>query len=225
MSVRPVSSSNRSWRGAGSTPLIAQAVLFRSAAHSARLEIELTRRNLPFVKFGGLKFLEARHVKDACWPSCAGDRTCVTALPVFVPCNSCRVSARRQPGASLDNLQAAPPGCLARRTAGGGRRAGRTAGIRRAGRRAGAGRSEGEGEEWGGEAGAWPLPLEKVARWYEAQMDRLFDDAEVRRGDIQQLARIAATYPNRERFLTELTLDPPEPAATRRACRCATRTT
>ena len=49
-----------------------------------------------------------------------------------------------------------------------------------------------------------------MTQWYEAQMDRLFDDAEVRRADIQQLARIAGTYPNQERFLTELTLDPPE---------------
>jgi DNA helicase-2/ATP-dependent DNA helicase PcrA len=39
-------------------------VLFRTAQHSVRLEIELTRRNIPFVKFGGLKFLEAAHVKD-----------------------------------------------------------------------------------------------------------------------------------------------------------------
>ena len=41
-----------------------QAVLFRASHHSAPLEIELTRRNIPFVKFGGLKFLEAAHVKD-----------------------------------------------------------------------------------------------------------------------------------------------------------------
>jgi hypothetical protein len=41
-----------------------QAVLFRTAHHSAMLEIELTRRNIPFVKFGGLKFIEAAHVKD-----------------------------------------------------------------------------------------------------------------------------------------------------------------
>jgi len=41
-------------------------------------------------------------------------------------------------------------------------------------------------------------------------MDRLFDDARIRVGDIQQLARIAATYPNLERFLTELTLEPPQ---------------
>ncbi|MEO0580176.1 MAG: ATP-dependent helicase, partial [Pseudomonadota bacterium] len=46
------------------TPLRKQAVLFRSAHHSDRLEIELTRRNIPFVKYGGLKFLEAAHVKD-----------------------------------------------------------------------------------------------------------------------------------------------------------------
>ena len=41
-----------------------QAVLFRATHHSARLEIELARRNIPFVKYGGLKFIEAAHVKD-----------------------------------------------------------------------------------------------------------------------------------------------------------------
>ena len=41
-----------------------QAVLFRTSNHSGHLEVELTRRNIPFVKFGGLKFLESTHVKD-----------------------------------------------------------------------------------------------------------------------------------------------------------------
>ena len=50
-------------REAGAT-LKSQAVLFRAAHHSAALELELTRRNIPFVKFGGLKFLDAAHVKD-----------------------------------------------------------------------------------------------------------------------------------------------------------------
>ena len=45
--------------------LKAQAVLFRASHHSAALELELTRRNVPFVKYGGLKFLDAAHVKDA----------------------------------------------------------------------------------------------------------------------------------------------------------------
>ena len=46
------------------TALKQQAVLFRASHHSAMLEIELARRNIPFVKFGGLKFVEAAHVKD-----------------------------------------------------------------------------------------------------------------------------------------------------------------
>ena len=46
-------------------PLRQQAVLFRTAHHSDALEVELGRRNIPFVKFGGLRFLEAAHVKDA----------------------------------------------------------------------------------------------------------------------------------------------------------------
>jgi len=44
--------------------LKAQAVLFRASHHSGPLEVELTLRNIPFVKFGGLKFLDAAHVKD-----------------------------------------------------------------------------------------------------------------------------------------------------------------
>jgi DNA helicase-2/ATP-dependent DNA helicase PcrA len=44
--------------------LKAQAVLFRASDASAQLELELVRRDIPFVKFGGLKFLESSHVKD-----------------------------------------------------------------------------------------------------------------------------------------------------------------
>ncbi|MCJ9711333.1 ATP-binding domain-containing protein, partial [Bordetella hinzii] len=40
-------------------------------------------------------------------------------------------------------------------------------------------------------------------------LEHLYDDARVRRADLEQLARLAAGYPTRERFLTELTLDPP----------------
>jgi DNA helicase II / ATP-dependent DNA helicase PcrA len=45
-------------------PLEEMAVLFRSSFHSFDLEIELTKANLPFVKFGGFKFIETAHVKD-----------------------------------------------------------------------------------------------------------------------------------------------------------------
>lgn len=45
-------------------PLRRQAVLFRAASHSASLEIALARKNIPFRKYGGLRFLEAGHIKD-----------------------------------------------------------------------------------------------------------------------------------------------------------------
>ena len=45
-------------------PLRKQAVLFRAASHSTSLELALTRRNIPFHKYGGLRFLETAHIKD-----------------------------------------------------------------------------------------------------------------------------------------------------------------
>jgi len=45
-------------------PLRQQAVLFRASHHSASLELELTRRNIPYRKYGGLRFLESAHIKD-----------------------------------------------------------------------------------------------------------------------------------------------------------------
>ena len=41
-----------------------QAVLFRAGSHSASLELALMKKEIPFRKYGGLKFLEAAHIKD-----------------------------------------------------------------------------------------------------------------------------------------------------------------
>jgi DNA helicase-2/ATP-dependent DNA helicase PcrA len=60
-----------------------------------------------------------------------------------------------------------------------------------------------------GEAG-WPGAMEVARLWYEPHLERIHEDAAVRRADLVQLEQIAATYPSRERFLTELTLDPPQ---------------
>ncbi len=46
------------------TALKDQAVLFRAQHHSMALEMELSRRNVPFRKYGGLRFVEMAHVKD-----------------------------------------------------------------------------------------------------------------------------------------------------------------
>jgi DNA helicase-2/ATP-dependent DNA helicase PcrA len=48
----------------GGMDLRDQAVVFRTSHDASQLGVELVRRNIPFVKFGGLKFLEAAHVKD-----------------------------------------------------------------------------------------------------------------------------------------------------------------
>jgi DNA helicase-2/ATP-dependent DNA helicase PcrA len=173
-----------------------QAVLFRTSSHSGPLEIELTRRNIPFVKFGGLKFLDAAHVKDMLAllrlvenprDRVAGFRI-LHLLPGVGPASAQRVldhmSEAADPLAALCGLPAPP--------------------------RAGA--------DWGVftetignlRYGEWPADLERARLWYEPHLDRIHEDAEVRRADLIQLEQIAAGYPSRERFLTELTLDPPD---------------
>ncbi|WP_435749928.1 ATP-dependent helicase [Thauera sp. AutoDN2] len=202
-----------------------QAVLFRASAHSARLEMELTRRNVPFVKFGGLKFLEAAHVKDVLallrWAENPRDR-----ISGFRAIQLLAGIGPRTAGRVLDNVCAAPEGCalLAEQPVPEAARAGWQAFAalidRLAGRvdaadpaAASAALAEPRAHDAGGRFAsgcpAWPVDFELACRWYEAQMPRLYDDFALRVLDIQQLARIAATSPSRQRFLTELTLDPP----------------
>jgi ATP-dependent DNA helicase UvrD/PcrA len=55
----------------------------------------------------------------------------------------------------------------------------------------------------------WPAEIEHVRHWYEPHLERQYEDAVMRQSDLAQLVQIASTYSTRERFLTELTLDPP----------------
>jgi DNA helicase II / ATP-dependent DNA helicase PcrA len=175
-----------------------QAVLFRTSHHSGPLEVELTRRNIPFVKFGGLKFLDAAHVKDLLAmlrfvqnprDRVAGFRL-MQLLPGVGPTSAQRVLDRMHDAADpIGALLEAPAPPRA-------------------------------GDEWQtfvdtvaqlrtGSAG-WPAELERVRAWYEPHLDRIYEDATTRKADLIQLEQIAAGYPSRERFLTELTLDPPD---------------
>ncbi len=179
-------------------PLRAQAVLFRASHHSTQLELELGRRNIPFVKFGGLKFLEAAHVKDvlAClrWIENPRDRVSGLRVLLLLPGVGPKTAAR-----ALDRLAAAsdPIAALGRFDPPAAAR-----------------------DEWRAlvdlaralreRAAAWPAELALVRRWYEPHLQRLHEDAAVRAADLAALEHIAGTYPSRVRFLTELTLDPPE---------------
>ena len=176
-----------------------QAVLFRTSHHSGPLEVELTRRNIPFVKFGGLKFLDASHVKD------------LLALLRFVQNPRDRVAGFRAdaaPARRRPDLGAAGARSHARRRrsdrradglAGPAAGWGRVARLRRCDRAASR-RQQPDGR-----------PNSSCARrWYEPHLERIHEDAATRKADLIQLEQIAAGYPSRERFLTELTLDPPD---------------
>jgi len=179
------------------TALKAQAVLFRTSSHSGPLEVELTRRNIPFVKFGGLKFLDAAHVKDmlAMLRFAENPRDRVAGFRVLQLMPGIGPSAASQivdaMATSLDETLG-----LAR--------------FRPPQRAA---------QDWpvfldiygGLRAGAkWPADLERIRLWYEPHLERIHEDAITRRADLLQLEQIASGYPSRERFLTELTLDPPD---------------
>jgi DNA helicase-2/ATP-dependent DNA helicase PcrA len=56
----------------------------------------------------------------------------------------------------------------------------------------------------------WPAEFELVQEWYAPHLDRIYDDGPLRAADVAQLGQIATGYGSRERFLTELTLDPPD---------------
>jgi DNA helicase-2/ATP-dependent DNA helicase PcrA len=59
---------------------------------------------------------------------------------------------------------------------------------------------------------AWQGQVGQARRWYRPHLERLYDGVETREADLEQLEQIAGRYPTRERFLTELTLDPPAAA-------------
>jgi DNA helicase-2/ATP-dependent DNA helicase PcrA len=178
------------------TLLKQQAVLFRTSSHSGPLEVELTRRNIPFVKFGGLKFLDAAHVKDMLallrFVENPRDRVAGFRLMHLIP-GVGPASAQR----ALDLMAEAPDPFAALARAPVPPRA---------------------GEDWRTFITAvtelrhsnWPADIERARLWYVPHLDRIHEDAETRRADLIQLEQIASGYPSRERFLTELTLDPPD---------------
>jgi DNA helicase II / ATP-dependent DNA helicase PcrA len=175
-----------------------QAVLFRSGSHSAQLELELMRRKIPFVKYGGLKFLEAAHIKD------------VLACLRWIDNPRHRLAAFRV----LQLMPGMGPGfsdrCFAAYSAAGFRpEALESFKAPAAARDAYAG--------WVGLVAAlgaadapWAGQLERVCAWYRPLLEARYEAAAARVADLDQLTRLAGQYPDRERFLTELTLDPPQ---------------
>jgi len=155
------------------------------------------RRNIPYVKYGGLKFLEAAHVKDVLavlrWADNPRNRVaafrvlqllpgvgpaaadkCVAAFEAASHDWQALASYRLPTTAREDWVQLAALLC----------------GLAVPGAR-------------------WEGQVSRVARWYEPHLVRLYDAAAPRASDLEQLERIATQFAGREAFLSELALDPP----------------
>jgi DNA helicase-2/ATP-dependent DNA helicase PcrA len=174
-----------------------QAVLFRSSSHSDVLEVELAKRKIPYVKYGGLKFLEASHIKDVMaalrWAD--NPRNTIAAfrvlqlLPGMGPVNARKI---------IDYFEAQNYSFEALKTF--------TV-------------PQDQGVNWrkltelfvalADPQRQWPGQVHLVRDWYRPHFERIYEHFHTRLGDLDQLELLGGQYPSRERFLSELTLDPP----------------
>jgi DNA helicase-2/ATP-dependent DNA helicase PcrA len=176
-----------------------QAVLFRAAHHSDALEVELGRRNIPFVKYGGLKFLEAAHVKDVLSilrlaenprDSTSAMRT-LQLMDGFGPAHAKRaiahLASHHYELKSWDSYQ--PP--------------------------AGAGGPDGQFARFvnlmtsiAPDKLALPEQVARIRTFYTPILEKRYEQAPMRARDIEQLEQISSTFPSRRAMLTDLALDP-----------------
>ncbi len=175
-----------------------QAVLFRAAHHSAALELELSRRNIPFYKYGGLKFVEMAHVKDLSsflrlaenpLDSMAGLRV-LQLVPGIGPRTASELmGALAESGGDFDAWVSwrAPEAA----------------------------------------AGTWPefvtlmrnlahaptsdvsAQLHAARTFYAPLAETRYDNATARLADLEQVERLGSRFGDRTRFLAEMTLDAP----------------
>jgi DNA helicase II / ATP-dependent DNA helicase PcrA len=179
-------------------PLRRQAVLFRAASNSASLELALTRRGIPFRKYGGLRFLEAAHVKDLIsilriLENPRDEMAWFRVLqllsgvgPAIAAAAFAHVRENAFDSRSMATFQApasARPGL--------------------------AGLAELIHDLAGEEELPPAVQLDRVARFYLPLLEKNYDDPEPRKNDIEHLGELAARYPSRRQFLAELVLEPP----------------
>ncbi len=182
------------------------AVLFRSGWHSNDLEVELASHGIDFVKFGGIKFSEASHVKD------------VLAF-LRIGFNQRDTLAWRRVLMLLEGIGGATAKKIIDRIV-----------------------EEGEGydalvsgglskKKYGGElrglhdlvlrTSTTELDLKDEVRmvldFYEAYFERKYEDFDARKNDLDSLVQIAERYESVEKFLSDLTIEPPDSGQARRS--------
>jgi DNA helicase II / ATP-dependent DNA helicase PcrA len=195
-------------------PLRRQAVLFRASHHSLALELELARRNIPFHKYGGLRFVETAHVKDllAFLRLAENPRDLMAGTRVLMLLPGVGPKKART---LMDDLAAGTPGAAA---APPDRRGSAASGFA-----AWAGRpapSAAVSSAWEGlvslmtsigsrDPGDLASQIKRIRLFYAPLLERLYDNARARILDLEQLEGLASRSPDRARFLAEIALDPP----------------
>ncbi len=194
-----------------------QAVLFRTGHHSDALELELNRRSIPFIKYGGLKFLEASHVKDIvallrmlenpadelAWHRVLGLLDGVGPATIRKVLPELGLGETNQPDGT-DQDPAEPHRAMIRFLDGHGRWP----------------RQAAEGHELL-RSGLADCLADDPALNLGAQLERLrefcaavfplrYDNTSARLADLDRLTTVAGSVTDRSRFLAELTLEPPE---------------
>ncbi len=179
-------------------PLRRQAVLFRAAHLSNSLEAELTRRNIPYHKYGGLRFLEAAHIKDlvAYLRVVENPRDEIAWFRILklVEGVGPGTAARAFAHVASNNYD---PGTLATFRA----PAAATGRLARYARLLGQLR----GDQKTGPA----EQIELIRKLYDPMLEQLYENPAVRRRDLENLQQIASRHRSRRAFLTDLHLDPP----------------
>jgi DNA helicase II / ATP-dependent DNA helicase PcrA len=177
------------------------AVLFRAGYHSFELEVELARQGIPFVKYGGFKFMESAHIKDVL----AFLRVIVNREDSVSWGRILRMVKGIGPGRSraiiawMKESQCPPPQIAAW---------------------PGAGKSDEDLKSLGalleGLSAKDTSPaaaVEQVMKYYQPILQEKFDDFPRREKDLEQLVPMARRYPRLRSFLDDLLLEPPSSAA------------
>ena len=186
-------------------PLADMAVLFRAGYMSADLEIELSARNIPFEKWGGLKFLEAAHVKDvlAFLRVSENPRDEVSWYRILMLMPGIGDSTARTLMESMQERAWDPDAFTHLIAPPRARDAHRSLAVLLRQLR---GVTNRDGDEGGAKVAS---DIAAVRVLYDSVLREKYDNPEARLADLDQLRTISAAYPTRTSFLAALALDPP----------------
>jgi DNA helicase-2/ATP-dependent DNA helicase PcrA len=184
-----------------------QAVLYRTNHDSALLEVELVRRHIPFVKYGGLKYLEAAHVKDfvalmRLADNAADELSWLRVLKLLDgvgPTRARRILEELRPAADAPPELERWPGAAVHVPEDSRGQAGAVIDALIA---TGAGCSDGAGTQ-----------VERLGAAIAPLIRLRYPDGAVRVSDLDQLALAARGAKDVRHFVSELVLDPPSSSA------------